>query len=84
MLRDLFLLQIPLLDKVLRSIAVYLFLVLALRLAGKRELAQLNSLDLGDVDTVTLEANGTLSVERPDRIDELMRRLDRIEARLDR
>jgi uncharacterized membrane protein YcaP (DUF421 family) len=84
MLRDLFLLQIPLLDKVLRSIAVYLFLVLALRLAGKRELAQLNSLDLGDVDTVTLEANGTLSVERLDRIDELMRRLDRIEARLDR
>jgi uncharacterized membrane protein YcaP (DUF421 family) len=40
--------------------------------------------DLHDVDTVTLEANGTLSVERPDRIDELMRRLDRIEARLDR
>jgi hypothetical protein len=31
---------------VLRTIAVYLFLVLALRLAGKRELAQLNSFDL--------------------------------------
>jgi hypothetical protein len=38
--------QIPLLDKVLRTIAVDLFLVLALRLAGKRELAQLNSFDL--------------------------------------
>jgi uncharacterized membrane protein YcaP (DUF421 family) len=33
-------------QEVLRTIAVYLFLVLALRLAGKRELAQLNSFDL--------------------------------------
>jgi uncharacterized membrane protein YcaP (DUF421 family) len=46
MARDMLVVQIPLLEKVLRSIAVYLFLVLALRLAGKRELAQLNSLDL--------------------------------------
>ncbi len=46
MTRDLLVVQLPLLEKVLRSIAVYLFLVLALRLAGKRELAQLNSLDL--------------------------------------
>jgi len=46
MARDMLVAQIPLLEKVLRSIAVYLFLVLALRLAGKRELAQLNSLDL--------------------------------------
>jgi uncharacterized membrane protein YcaP (DUF421 family) len=46
MARDMLVVQIPLLEKVLRSIAVYLFLVLALRLGGKRELAQLNSLDL--------------------------------------
>jgi uncharacterized membrane protein YcaP (DUF421 family) len=46
MARDLLVAQIPLLEKVLRTIAVYLFLVLALRLAGKRELAQLNSFDL--------------------------------------
>jgi uncharacterized membrane protein YcaP (DUF421 family) len=46
MTRDLLVLQLPLLEKVLRTIAVYLFLVLALRLAGKRELAQLNSFDL--------------------------------------
>jgi uncharacterized membrane protein YcaP (DUF421 family) len=39
MTRDLLVAQTPLLDKVLRTIAVYLFLVLALRLAGKRELA---------------------------------------------
>ena len=46
MARDMLVVQIPLLEKVLRSIAVYLFLVLALRLGGKREMAQLNSLDL--------------------------------------
>jgi len=40
MARDMLVAQIPLLEKVLRSIAVYLFLVLALRLAGKRELVQ--------------------------------------------
>ena len=45
MARDMLVTQIPLLEKVLRSIAVYLFLVLALRRAGKREPAQLNSLD---------------------------------------
>ena len=39
MTRDLPVVQIPLLEKVLRTIAGYLFLVLALRLAGKRELA---------------------------------------------
>jgi uncharacterized membrane protein YcaP (DUF421 family) len=32
-------------EKVLRTVAVYVFLVLALRLAGKRELAQLNPFD---------------------------------------
>jgi uncharacterized membrane protein YcaP (DUF421 family) len=45
-LRDLVVVQIPVLEKVLRSVAVYLFLVVALRLAGKRELAQLNTFDL--------------------------------------
>ena len=38
---DLLVVQLPLPEQVLRTIAVYLFLVLALRLAGKRELAQL-------------------------------------------
>jgi uncharacterized membrane protein YcaP (DUF421 family) len=33
-------------EKVLRSLLVFIFLVAALRLAGKRELAQLNVLDL--------------------------------------
>ena len=46
MVHDLLAVQIPLLEKVVRSIAVYLFLVMALRLGGKRELAQLNSFDL--------------------------------------
>ncbi len=43
---DMFLLGLPLLEKILRAAIVYLFLVIALRLAGKRELAQLNPFDL--------------------------------------
>jgi uncharacterized membrane protein YcaP (DUF421 family) len=41
-----FVLGVPLLEKILRPVLVYLFLVVALRLAGKRELAQLNPFDL--------------------------------------
>jgi len=41
-----FSLGLPVLEKVLRPIAVYAFLVVGLRLAGKRELAQLNPFDL--------------------------------------
>jgi uncharacterized membrane protein YcaP (DUF421 family) len=37
---------ISILEKVLRPVLVYLFLVVGLRLAGKRELAQLNAFDL--------------------------------------
>jgi len=36
----------PLLEKILRSVIVYFFLVLLLRVFGKRELAQLNPFDL--------------------------------------
>jgi uncharacterized membrane protein YcaP (DUF421 family) len=42
----LFDLQLSVLEKVLRPVIVYAFLVLGLRLAGKRELAQLNPFDL--------------------------------------
>jgi uncharacterized membrane protein YcaP (DUF421 family) len=41
-----FFLGIPLAEKILRPIAVYAFLIAGLRLAGKRELAQLNAIDL--------------------------------------
>jgi uncharacterized membrane protein YcaP (DUF421 family) len=41
-----FVLAIPVAEKILRPIIVYVFLVLGLRLAGKRELAQLNPFDL--------------------------------------
>jgi uncharacterized membrane protein YcaP (DUF421 family) len=41
-----FALSLPVAEKVLRPIIVYLFLVVGLRLAGKRELAQLNPFDL--------------------------------------
>jgi uncharacterized membrane protein YcaP (DUF421 family) len=39
-------LSLPILEKMLRPVIVYLFLVIGLRLAGKRELAQLNPFDL--------------------------------------
>jgi uncharacterized membrane protein YcaP (DUF421 family) len=43
---DLFTVQVPLLEKVLRTVLVYAGLALLLRLAGKRDLAQLNTFDL--------------------------------------
>lgn len=44
---DLLSLGIPVADKLLRTVVVYFGTALALRLAGKRDLAQLNSFDLG-------------------------------------
>ena len=44
--RDLFHPDISILEKIIRPIVVYFFLVISLRLAGKRELAQLNPFDL--------------------------------------
>lgn len=43
---DMFVLGLPVAEKVLRPIVVYAFLIVGLRLAGKRELAQLNPFDL--------------------------------------
>jgi uncharacterized membrane protein YcaP (DUF421 family) len=43
---QIFALGVPLAEKVLRPIAVYAFLVVVLRVFGKRELAQLNPFDL--------------------------------------
>jgi uncharacterized membrane protein YcaP (DUF421 family) len=45
MIHDLFASGIPLAEKAIRSVAVYLFLLGVLRLAGKREIAQLNNFD---------------------------------------
>jgi len=44
--KDMFVLGIPLIEKILRPIIVYAFLVVSLRLSGKRELVQLNPFDL--------------------------------------
>ena len=46
MWQDMFALGVPLLEKIVRPVLVYAFLVAGLRLAGKRELAQLNPFDL--------------------------------------
>lgn len=43
---DMFALAIPPLEKILRPLIVYIFLIVGLRLAGKRELAQINTFDL--------------------------------------
>jgi uncharacterized membrane protein YcaP (DUF421 family) len=43
---DMFVLTLPIWEKILRAVFVYIFLVIGLRLAGKRELAQLNPFDL--------------------------------------
>ncbi len=45
-IHDLLLPGIPWLEKIVRPIAVYIFLIVGIRLAGKRELAQLNPFDL--------------------------------------
>jgi uncharacterized membrane protein YcaP (DUF421 family) len=44
--KDMFVLGLPLLEKILRPIFVYTFLVVGLRLSGKRDLVQLNPFDL--------------------------------------
>jgi uncharacterized membrane protein YcaP (DUF421 family) len=46
MWQDMFILSVPILEKIIRPILVYAFLIIALRLAGKRELAQLNPFDV--------------------------------------
>src|SRR3989454_10839715 len=43
---DMLHLGVPVVEKILRPVLVYAFLVVGLRLAGKRELAQLNPFDL--------------------------------------
>ena len=46
MWNDMFVLMLPIAEKVLRPVVVYLALVVLLRVFGKRELAQLNPFDL--------------------------------------
>jgi len=46
MWESMFALGLPLLEKMLRPLVVYGFLLIGLRVAGKRELAQLNAMDL--------------------------------------
>src|SRR5215468_12012290 len=46
MWKDMFVVGLPILEKILRPIIVYAFLVISLRLSGKRELVQLNPFDL--------------------------------------
>ena len=43
---DLFISGVPILEKLIRTLLVYVFLLVGLRVAGKRELSQLNPFDL--------------------------------------
>ena len=45
-INDMIVLSLPVIEKILRPILVYFFLVIGLRLAGKRELAQVSPFDL--------------------------------------
>ena len=45
LVHNMFMLPIPVLEKLIRPVLVYIFLVLLLRVFGKRELAQLNPFD---------------------------------------
>ena len=45
-LTDMFVLTLPIAEKMLRPVVVYAFLIIGLRIAGKREMAQLNPFDL--------------------------------------
>jgi uncharacterized membrane protein YcaP (DUF421 family) len=46
MFRDLFHVSVPIAEKILRPVIVYVFLVICLRIFGKREMAQLNPFDI--------------------------------------
>src|SRR3954463_15238211 len=45
-LTDMFALPVPIVEKILRAIVVYVFLIFALKIWGKRVMAQLNPFDL--------------------------------------
>src|SRR5438105_12614646 len=76
-IQDMFLLTVPIVEKMLRPIIVYLFLVISLRIFGKRELTNLNPFDfvvlltlsntvqnaiIGDDNTVTGGVIGALTL----------------------
>ena len=96
MWHDMFVLSIPVLEKILRPVIVYFFLLIGLRLAGKRELAQLNPFDfivlmtlsntlqnaiIGDDNTV---AGGVIGAASLVVINYLVVRLARSNRRLQR
>ena len=54
--QDLVIVGVPIAEKIIRPILVYIFLIVGLRLAGKRELAQLNALAAGLPQTEEFDA----------------------------
>ena len=50
--KDMFYVALPIAEKILRPIFVYVFLIVSLRLSGKRELVQLNPFPPGGIANV--------------------------------
>jgi uncharacterized membrane protein YcaP (DUF421 family) len=91
---------IPIAEKILRPILVYVFLIVGLRLAGKRELVSTTELaaaarrhgylSLDDVERATLEPGGSLTFEpraattRVRRHDEIMSGLDSLHRSMEK
>ena len=83
-------LGVPVADKLLRTVVVYLGIALALRLAGKRDLAQLNSFDLVVTLLLANVVQNAIIVwlkphamaARRDDVEMLRRRVDELERRL--
>src|SRR5438093_1409213 len=77
LIHDMFYLAVPIAEKIARPIIVYVFLIFGLRLAGKRELAQLNPFDLVVLLTLSNTVQNAIIGE-----DKSVTRLDRISAQL--
>ena len=76
-LSDMFVMTLPIAEKMLRPIVVYVFLIIGLRIAGKREMAQLNPFDLVVLLTISNTVQNAIigednSDQRSDRRDTLL------------
>src|ERR1700689_3822669 len=61
LMHDMFFLGLPVAEKIIRTVLVYVFLIVGLRLAGKRELAQLNPFGLVGLLTLSNTVQNAIS-----------------------
>ena len=87
-----FVLGLPVAEKILRTVIIYFFIVVGLRLAGKRELAQLNPLDFTVLLTLANAVQNSIigedvsvtggMISASTRFGEVIDRLERITSEL--